>query len=127
MSFGELLFLLILALLVFGPRKLPEIARTAAKLMTDLRRASNEFRYTLEEEIRNIEVTERPGPEPAPAPEAVEGAVARDADPLPEAGELALLPAEIAEGEYTRGDVQEGVGLAGVQAAAAGAASARHP
>jgi sec-independent protein translocase protein TatB len=77
MSFGELLFLAILALLVFGPRKLPEIARTVGKVMTDLRRAGNEFRYSLEEEIRRIEVTERP-PAALEAPPAVEGAVARE-------------------------------------------------
>lgn len=77
MSFGELLFLLILALLVFGPRKLPEIARTIAKIMTDLRRASNEFRYTLEEEIRNIEVSEHPAPRLQAVPAHVEGAVSR--------------------------------------------------
>lgn len=79
MSFGELLFLAILALLVFGPRKLPEIARTVGKVMTDLRRAGNEFRYSLEEEIRRIEVTERL-PAAVAAPPAVEGAVARETE-----------------------------------------------
>ncbi|MGH9466255.1 MAG: Sec-independent protein translocase subunit TatA/TatB, partial [Terriglobales bacterium] len=83
MSFGELLFLLILALLVFGPRKLPEIARTVAKVMTDLRRASNEFRYTLEEEIHKIEVTEHPAPSQRleVVPARVEGTVAQEPEP----------------------------------------------
>lgn len=91
MSFGELLFLLILALLVFGPRKLPEIARTIAKVMTDLRRASNEFRYTLEEEIHNIEVSEHPAPRLQAVPAHVDGAVPRQEEvtPVAEAAEAA--------------------------------------
>lgn len=59
MSFGELLFLFVLALLVFGPRKLPEIARQLGKAMAELRRASNEFRFSLEEEIRNADLQEQ--------------------------------------------------------------------
>ena len=55
----ELLFLALLALLVFGPRRLPEIARTVAKVMAELRKASNEFRYSLEDEIRNLEAHEQ--------------------------------------------------------------------
>lgn len=82
MSFGELLFLAVLALLVFGPRKLPEIARTVGKVMTDLRRAGNEFRYSLEEEIRKIEVTEHP-PVRAQELPPVEGAVAREPELVP--------------------------------------------
>jgi sec-independent protein translocase protein TatB len=78
MSFGELLFLAVLALLVFGPRKLPEVARTVARIVAELRRAGNEFRYSLEDEIRAIEITEHVQkraealPEPAAA---VEGTV----------------------------------------------------
>ncbi len=89
MSFGELLFLAMLALLVFGPRKLPEVARTVARVLAELRRASNEFRYSLEDEIRAIEITEhsRTRAEALPEPAAgVEGAVARAAEepaPLP--------------------------------------------
>lgn len=81
MSFGELVFLAILALLVFGPRKLPEVARAVARIMTELRRASNEFRYSLEDEIRNIEVQEADRkrlPVLNAAPAAVTGTVARD-------------------------------------------------
>ncbi len=59
MSFGELLFLSALALLVFGPKRLPEIARLVGKTMAELRRASNEFRHSLEEEIRTLEHQEQ--------------------------------------------------------------------
>lgn len=88
MSFGELLFLAMLALLVFGPRKLPEVARAVAKIMTELRRASNEFRYSLEDEIRNMEDQEaarkRQALQPAPLP--VVGTVARESDAVPPSG-----------------------------------------
>jgi len=84
MSFGELLFLAMLALLVFGPRKLPEMARAAAKIMAELRKASNEFRFSLEDEIRSIEVAERSpkrlqATEPV-RPAVVEGTVALAAE-----------------------------------------------
>jgi sec-independent protein translocase protein TatB len=59
MNIGELLFLFLVALLVFGPKKLPEIARVLGKTMAELRRASNEFRHSLEEEIRNLEYQEQ--------------------------------------------------------------------
>lgn len=48
-------FILFLAFLLFGPRKLPEIARTLGKGLGELRRASNELRSSFEEEIRNLD------------------------------------------------------------------------
>jgi sec-independent protein translocase protein TatB len=56
MSFSETVFLFILALVVFGPKKLPEIARQAGKLLAELRRASNEFKSQIETEINHLEV-----------------------------------------------------------------------
>ena len=51
----EIGFLPFLAFLVFGPKKLPEIARTLGKGMAELRRASNELKRSLEEEITNMD------------------------------------------------------------------------
>ena len=48
-------FVLFLAFLLFGPKKLPDIARTLGKGMAELRRASNELRNSFEEELRNME------------------------------------------------------------------------
>lgn len=48
-------FILFLAFLLFGPKKLPEIARTLGKGLGELRRASNELRNSFEEEIRNLD------------------------------------------------------------------------
>ena len=56
MSFSETIFLFVLALVVFGPKKLPEIARQAGKLLAELRRASNEFKSQIETEISHLEV-----------------------------------------------------------------------
>jgi TatA/E family protein of Tat protein translocase len=51
----EIGLLLFVAFLLFGPKKLPEIARTLGKGMAELRRASNELKSSLEEEIRNLD------------------------------------------------------------------------
>ena len=51
----ELLLILVIALLVFGPRKLPDLGRTVGKAMAEFRRASNDFKSTLEREIRTDE------------------------------------------------------------------------
>jgi len=59
MSFSETIFLFFLALIIFGPKKLPEIARQAGKLLNEFRRASNEFKAQIEQEIANLEVENR--------------------------------------------------------------------
>ena len=51
----EIGFLLFIAFLLFGPKKLPEIARTLGKGMAELKRASNELKRSLEEEISNLD------------------------------------------------------------------------
>src|ERR1700742_4680952 len=51
-SFQDSALLVLLALLLFGPKKLPELARQLGKLMAEFRRASNEFRSQMDEELR---------------------------------------------------------------------------
>ena len=58
-GFGDSAFIVILALLLFGPKKLPVLARQLGKLMADFRRASNEFRAQMEEELRIAEQADR--------------------------------------------------------------------
>ena len=48
----ELVIILVIALSIFGPRKLPDLGRSLGKSIGEFRRASNELRSTLEEEIR---------------------------------------------------------------------------
>ena len=82
----EMLFILILALLIFGPKKLPEVGRTIGKGLGEFRRASNDLKRTISREIDESEVEppppmlplasvsrgERPQAQPpaAPTPEA---------------------------------------------------------
>ncbi|MFI5069868.1 MAG: twin-arginine translocase TatA/TatE family subunit [Terriglobales bacterium] len=55
-SFSETIFLFLLALLVFGPKKLPEIGRQIGKMLNEFKRASNEFRSQIESEISQIDI-----------------------------------------------------------------------
>jgi sec-independent protein translocase protein TatB len=51
--------IVLLALILFGPKRLPVLARQLGKLMADFRRASNEFRTQMEEELRISEQADR--------------------------------------------------------------------
>jgi sec-independent protein translocase protein TatB len=65
MSFSDTVFLFFLALILFGPKKLPEMARQAGRLLAELRRASNEFKSQIETEIAHLE-TEKARTEKTP-------------------------------------------------------------
>jgi TatA/E family protein of Tat protein translocase len=49
----ELIIIFVIALIIFGPRKLPELGRSLGKSLSEFKRASNELRNTLDEEIQN--------------------------------------------------------------------------
>ena len=55
----EMIFIFLLALVVVGPKRLPELARQLGKYMAEFKRASNEFKNQLETEMMNIELEER--------------------------------------------------------------------
>jgi TatA/E family protein of Tat protein translocase len=59
MHFGDYTFIFLLALVLFGPKKLPEMGRQLGKLLAEFRRASNEFKFQIQEELRNMEDDER--------------------------------------------------------------------
>src|SRR5437773_12439329 len=61
----EMLVIGVIALLVFGPSKLPELGRMVGRAMRELRRASDEFRGTVETNL-HLNVLDPPPPEPAP-------------------------------------------------------------
>jgi sec-independent protein translocase protein TatA len=48
----ELIIIFVIALIIFGPRKLPELGRSLGKSLAEFKKASNELKNTLEEEIR---------------------------------------------------------------------------
>jgi sec-independent protein translocase protein TatA len=72
----ELLVILTIALIVFGPRKLPELGRSLGRSLNEFKRASNELRNTLDEEIRieDAKSAERQKPPESPVPRPVEPA-----------------------------------------------------
>ena len=55
----ELIIILVIALIIFGPRKLPELGRSLGRSINEFKKASNELRSTLEEEIRVEEQHDR--------------------------------------------------------------------
>src|SRR5262245_47472580 len=71
----ELLIIFVIALIIFGPRKLPELGRSLGRSLGEFKRASNELRNTLEDEIRIEEQRDaqaaRSKAEAAPRPTAV--------------------------------------------------------
>src|ERR1017187_6425464 len=58
-GWADSLILMVLALAVFGPRRLPQIARQMGKLMYEFRKASNDFKFQMEEELRAAEEADR--------------------------------------------------------------------
>jgi TatA/E family protein of Tat protein translocase len=56
LGFPEMIFLFFLALIIFGPKKLPEIGRQIGRALNEFKRASNEFKAQIESEISKIDV-----------------------------------------------------------------------
>ena len=52
----ELILIFVVALLLFGPRKMPQIGRSIGRAMSEFRRASNEFKRTIEDEVAADEI-----------------------------------------------------------------------
>ena len=74
----ELIVIFVIALIIFGPRKLPELGRSLGKSIAEFKRASNELKSTLEEEIR-LEEQRQKQDEAAKAAQAASLAAASDA------------------------------------------------
>jgi len=87
----ELFLIFVVALIIFGPRKLPEIGKSLGKMMGEFRRASNDFRSTIEneveaEKIRDSLRIEPPSVEPVSSARALaDGASATPAEAAPAA------------------------------------------
>jgi sec-independent protein translocase protein TatB len=110
LSLPHLAVLFILALIVFGPQKLPELARMLGKATAEFRKMTNDFRYALEDEVRELDRQTRireeekaaaaqvtPAPVPAPAT-SPEGAVPR------ETGTIGVVPSETRTAELVSSD-----------------------
>lgn len=78
----ELVIIFVIALIIFGPRKLPELGKSLGRSINEFKRASNELKSTLEDEIRVEEqrTSARPATPPAAAPAQPDVTVPREAD-----------------------------------------------
>lgn len=113
LGFPEIVFILLLALLIFGPRKLPEVGRSLGRMMGELRRASNEFKRTINTELeldedapaieRRPGVDRRPPARPSPTPRAAVRAL--PATETPSAAPASTAEAEPAPAETSTADV----------------------
>ena len=108
LSLPHLIVLFVIALMIFGPQKLPELARMLGKATAEFRKMTNDFRYALEDEVRELDrqtrireeevaaaarAAQTPTPMPAIAT-ALEGAVPRDASASAAAVAVESQPAE---------------------------------
>jgi sec-independent protein translocase protein TatB len=97
---ADTFIIMVIALVVFGPRRLPQIGRQIGKLMYEFRKASNDFKFQMEEELRNAEEADRrkkeeerlralalAAPAPASADSRVSDAVSPPHGPGPAGGD----------------------------------------
>ena len=134
LGMADSLILMVMALVVFGPRRLPQIGRQIGKLMYEFRKASNDFKFQMEEELRTAEEADRrkqeearlkalaaAPPQPALTTEAGTAPPAEHANPSPYPDEseypAVIMPAEKAPAEETYPKIQPP--STGVQVAAA--------
>lgn len=76
----ELLFIFVLALLIFGPKKLPELGKQLGKGLGEFKRASSDLKRSIEEEVEKAARDEAPKPDPEPRAVPAEGTVASAAE-----------------------------------------------
>ncbi|MET0349711.1 MAG: twin-arginine translocase TatA/TatE family subunit [Rhizobacter sp.] len=79
----EIAIILVIALIVFGPRKLPEMGKSLGKMMAEFRKASADFKRTVEDEVEAEKYTQTALPAAA-AVVPVDGMPVAPLDPEPE-------------------------------------------
>src|SRR6202051_684104 len=93
LSLPHLVILFVIALMVFGPQKLPELARMLGKATAEFRKMTNDFRYALEDEVRELERNTRIREEEiAAAARAAQAPV-----PMPSVAPEGAVPGETAD------------------------------
>jgi TatA/E family protein of Tat protein translocase len=96
LGFPEMIFLFFFALILFGPKKLPEIGRQIGRALNEFKRASNEFKAQIESEISQLDVEQNRQtilpPVHAPAGSVASGSLPPPEISVPEANSLAKAP-----------------------------------
>ena len=104
----EMVIIFFVALVLFGPKKLPELGKTIGKALTEFRRHSNDLKSTFEREMNNLEKETEPIHQAASsAADQIHSQIA-DVDPYQhwlEPGQTTLAPTAAIEGEVS-GDIQ---------------------
>lgn len=78
----ELLVILVVALIIFGPKKLPDLARSLGKGLAEFKRASQDLKHTMDVELdRDEEEPNPPQPKPLPKDSATESVAQTDSAP----------------------------------------------
>lgn len=87
LSIPHLIIIFIVALVVFGPEKLPELARTLGKVMGEFRRATGDLRSTFEDHLRDLEreteIRKIGSPKPAAPPPPTSAVTTAPSAPQP--------------------------------------------
>jgi sec-independent protein translocase protein TatB len=116
---ADTLILMVLALVVFGPRRLPQIGRQIGKLMYEFRKASNDFKFQMEEELRQAEEADRRKKEEeerkrvlaaAPPPPQIEQSTTPVAESPIAPAESVTPSSSLAESPYANLTYPEGAG-----------------
>lgn len=121
---GDSIVIFLLALMLFGPKKLPQLARQLGKLMAEFRKASNDFRMQMEDELRLEEQKEHqakvdalaPPPSTEPNPDIPTEdpphphLPSTTVEPIAESGELKMMPPSsgLPTESYARGRSYDG-------------------
>ena len=97
LGFPEMIFLFLFALILFGPKKLPEIGRQIGRALNEFKRASNEFKAQIESEISQLDIEQHRQtilpPVQAPAGSVASGSLPAAAEiSVPETNSLAKAP-----------------------------------
>lgn len=112
---GEMIFLFLLVLVLFGPKKMPEIGRQIARLLNEFRRASNEFRSQIESEVNSLDPSNGRGsygssrPQILPSLQAPLGSLANRIFNPPSAEKLQAVEAAAAEDAAVKAAAAESV------------------
>ena len=104
LGFPEMIFLFLFALILFGPKKLPEIGRQIGRALTEFKRASNEFKSQIESEIAQLDL-ENSRQTILPPVQAPVGAVASGSLPMVESSIAGISAADNPTSETAQAEI----------------------